>query len=55
MRKKGIPEVLGRSVICLYEGAKSGVRVDSRLSEEFEVKLWMRQGSVLSSFFCLGG
>ena len=32
MRKKGIPEVLIRSVMSLYEGAKTGVRVDSVLS-----------------------
>ena len=32
MRKKGIPEVLVRSVMSLYEGAKTGVRVDSELS-----------------------
>ena len=28
MRKKGIPEVLVRSVMCLYDGAKTRVRVD---------------------------
>ena len=50
MRKKGIPEVLARSVMSLYEGAKIKVRVDSELSEEFEVKVGMHQGSVLSSF-----
>ena len=50
MRKKGLPEVLVRSVMSLYEGAKTRVRVDSELSEEFEVKVWMHQGSVLSPF-----
>ena len=50
MRKKGIPEVLVRSVMCLYEGAKTRVRVDSELSEEFEVIVGMCQGSVLSPF-----
>ena len=50
MRKKGIPEVLVLSVISLHEGAKTKVRVDSMLSEEFEVKAVMHQGSVLSSF-----
>ena len=34
----------------LYEGAKTRVRVDSELSEEFEVKVGMHQGSVLSPF-----
>ena len=41
MRKKGIPEVLFRSVVCLYEGAETSVR------EDFEVKVGMHQGSVL--------
>ena len=48
MRKKGIPEDLNGSVVSLYERAKKRVRVDSELSEEFEVKVWMHQGSVLS-------
>ena len=38
-RKKGIQEVMVRSVTCLYEGAMTRVRVDSELSEEFEVKV----------------
>ena len=50
MRKIGIPEVLVRSVMSLYEGAKTRVRVDSELSEKFEVKVGMHHGSVLSPF-----
>ena len=50
MRKKGILEVFVRSVTSLYEGAKTRVRVDSELSEEFEVKVRMHQGSALSPF-----
>ena len=50
LRKKGIPYVLVRSVMSLYDGAKTRVRVDSGLSEEFEVNVGMHQGSVLSSF-----
>ena len=50
LRKKGIPEILVRSVMSLYDGAKTRVRLDSELSEEFEVKVWKHQGSVLSSF-----
>ena len=50
LRKKGMPKVLVRSVMSLYEGAMTGVRVDSELSEELEVKVGMHQGSVLSSF-----
>ena len=41
---------LVRSVKSLYEGVKTRVRVDSELSEEFEVNVWMHQGSVLSPF-----
>ena len=48
MRKKGIPEALVRSVMSLSEGAKTRVRFDFELSEEFEVKMGMHQGSVLS-------
>ena len=36
--------------MSLYEGAKTRVRVDSELSEEFEVKVGKLKGSVLSSF-----
>ena len=39
MKKKGIPEVLVRSVMSLFEGAKIRVRVDSELSVEFELKV----------------
>ena len=35
---------------CLYEGSKTRVRVDSELSEEFEVDVGMHQGSVLPPF-----
>ena len=38
-------------MISLYEGAKLRVRVDSELSEEFEVKVGMHPGSVLSTLF----
>ena len=34
----------------LYEGAKTSVRVDSELIEQFEVRVEMHQGSVLSPF-----
>ena len=49
-RKKKIPEALARPVMSLYDGARTRVRVDSELSEEFEVKVGMHQASVLSSF-----
>ena len=38
------------SVMSLFEGAKTMVGVDSELSEEFEVKVGMYQGSVLLPF-----
>ena len=50
LRKEGIPEVLVRSVMSLCKGGKMRVRVDSELSEEFEVKVGMHLGSVLSPF-----
>ena len=49
MRKKGKPQDLARSVMSLYEGAKTRVRVDSELSAEFEVKVWMHQGPIYIS------
>ena len=42
LRKKGIPKVLVRSVMSLYEGEKTRVGVDSELSEEFELKVSMQ-------------
>ena len=48
MRKKGIQEVMVRAVMSLYEGAKTRVRVGLELSEEFEVKVGVHQGSMLS-------
>ena len=51
MRKKGIPKILVRSMVSMYEGAKTRVRVDSELSEEFEVKVGIYQGSVHSTLF----
>ena len=48
MRKKGLPEILVKAVMSLYEGAETKVRVRSGLSEEFSVKVGIHQGSVLS-------
>ena len=48
MRKKGLSEVIFRAVMSLYDGAKTRVRVGSAYSEEFEVKVGVHQGSVLS-------
>ena len=48
MRKKGSSEVIVWAVMSLYNGAKTRVRVGSAYSEEFEVKVGVHQGSVLS-------
>ena len=48
MRNRGIPEATVRAVISLYEGAKTRVGVGLELSEEFEVKVGVHQGSALS-------
>ena len=48
MRKKGLPEILVKAVMSLYEGAETKVRVGSGLSEEFSVQVGVHQRSVLS-------
>ena len=50
LRKKEISQVLVRSVMSLYDGAKTKVRVHSEWSEEFVVKVGMHQGSALTPF-----
>ena len=47
MRKKGLPEILVKAVMSLYEEAETKVRVGSGLSEEFSVKVGEHQESVL--------
>ena len=49
IRKRCIPEAMVRAVMSLYEGAETRVRVGLELSEEFEVKVGVHQGFVLSS------
>ena len=48
MRKKSLLEVMVRAAMSLYDGAKTRVKVSTVYSEEFEVRVGMRQGSVLS-------
>ena len=48
MRKKGILEALFTSVMSLYIGARTKVKVGTHFSEEFEVNIGVHQGSVLS-------
>ena len=49
MRKRGIPEVMVRTVKLLNEGAKTRVRVGLELSKVFKVKVGVHQGFVLLS------
>ena len=39
MKKRGLPEMIVRAVMSLYEGAMTRIRVGSQLSEEFGVKV----------------
>ena len=48
MRKKCIPDVLVTAVMSLYKGAWTKVKVGTHFTEEFEVKVGVHQGSVLS-------
>ena len=48
LRKKGVSEKLVEAVMRLYDGVRTKVRVGNGLSEAFEVKVGLHQGSVLS-------
>ena len=48
LRKLGVDECLIRTVMTLYTEACIVVRTDAGLSESFEVKVGLHQGSVLS-------
>ena len=48
LRKLGVDEWIVRLVQGMYSNARSGVRVGEGYSEEFEVKVGVHQGSVLS-------
>jgi hypothetical protein len=51
LRKKGVNErLVGGGVMRLYEGAKIKVKVGKGMSEAFNVKVGVHQGSVLSPF-----
>ena len=49
LRKLGVDEWLIHTVMALYTEACPVVRTDAGLSESFEVKVGLHQGSVLSS------
>ena len=48
LRKKGLPEILMKAVMSLYEGSKMKVKVGSEFSKEFDVTVGVHQGSFLS-------
>ena len=48
LRKLGVEEWIVRLVQGRYANARSRVRVGEGFSKEFEVKVWVHQGSVLS-------
>ena len=47
LRKKGLPEILVKAVMSLYEGSKTMVKVGSEFSEELYVAIDVHQGSFL--------
>ena len=55
LRKRGLPEILVKVVISLYEGSKIKFEVGSEFLEEFYVALGVHQRSVLSPLlFAIG-
>ena len=50
LRMKKVEERFVRVIMEMYDGARTKVRVINGLSEEFEVKVGVHQGSVLSPF-----
>ena len=48
LRKKGLPKILIKAVVSLYEGPKMKVKVGFEFSKEFYVAVSVHQGSVLS-------
>ena len=48
LRKGCVNEWLVRAVMATYDGARTAVKVGNGLSEDFEVKVGVHQGSVLS-------
>jgi len=48
LRKAGVDEWLVRTVLTMYEGAKTVIRTESGDSESFQVKVGLHQGSILS-------
>ena len=53
LRKLAVDEWLIRTFMALYTEACTVVRTDAGLSESFEVKVGLLQGSVLSTLLCV--
>ena len=52
MRKLGVEERVIRTVKAMYANARSKVQLNGLFSDEFEVKVGVHQGSVLSPLIC---
>ena len=50
MRQAGVPECYVMSIQDMYEGARTSVRSAAGLTEDFEVRVGLHQGSALSPF-----
>ena len=50
MRQAGVPECYVESIQDMYEGARTSVRSAVGLTEDFEVRVGLHQGSALSPF-----
>ena len=48
LRRRGVPEVMVKAVMSMYEGVTTKIKVGTGFSNEFPVKVGVHQGSVLS-------
>ena len=53
LRKMKVDEWLVRIIMSMYENVTTAIKVDGKLSDEFEVKVGVHQGSVLSPLLTL--